>query len=184
MTRLKLILKNETHYDNRSLKRLFIAGIKRNGLKLQLNKYYAEIKYSRGSISGRATLAGNFCSGNWMLLRLPRDLIQTRLLSYVLDHEFGHNLGLRHREMKNMTSDHEDWAAAYPLKITILKEKPHENRIEKRHKSIEKRLKSWMTKLKRAQTAIKKLTAQQRRMEKVRISARTFPITTMKEEQK
>lgn len=172
---MKLILRNETRYDTRSLRKLFLAGIKRNGLKIpgfaRYNEYVALVQYSAraGIVSGQATVGGPQHIGSWMLLRLPRNpsTASTRLISYVMDHEFGHNLGLRHRAMKRTWRDHEDWAAAYPLKFAPLKEKPHEDPKEKRRASIEKRLKSWATKLKRAQTAIKKLTAQQRRYDKI-----------------
>jgi hypothetical protein len=162
---MKLYLKNATRYDTRTLRRLILAALKKNGHAP--SRYICEVEYSRGGIQGWATIGHPEVQsvGTWMQLLLPRDeaTIKPEWLSYVLDHEIGHNLGLRHKVMRS-GEDYPAWTQDFVLtqQPVIASSRPPVDKAA----VVKAALKRWESKRKRAETAIRKYTATLRRLEK------------------
>lgn len=161
---MKLYLKNATRYDTRTLRRLILAALKKNGHAPQ--RYVCEVDYTNVfGVKGWASVGRPGFPGVWMQLLLPRNevAITPDRLSYVLDHEIGHNLGLRHREMRGREG-YPAWTQEFVLvqRPLVASSRPVVDRVA----LAKAALKRWESKRRRAESAIKKYETRLKRLEK------------------
>ena len=122
-------VKNKTNYDTRFLQSLFIKCDKHEGA----NPKYREVcvyKSKRNRVHGRAWIRSRYID-----MYLPDDAdIKSVVRVYI--HELGHNLGLRHKDMVDISLIDTAWITdiAIPLKKQKLI-KPKSNIIEVNNQS-------------------------------------------------
>lgn len=152
---MKLIIKNETDYSTRDLRKLVLRAIKAEAdfpKDWKWDRYVVRIAYSRrAGISGYGYYnSRNFClklpRPKMLVLRVnqqqyPYELSPESItrLAQVAIHEIGHNLGLRHAEMIDSSKIDVSWAAGLRVQLNM---KPAQARIpgqDKRRQNAEKR---------------------------------------------
>ena len=157
-----MIVKNETNYDTRYLRRLFIACEKHEGCRITNKKMrgrWVKIKKSRNRTSGYAWL-----NSTSIVMKLPPNA-KAIVVAQVYIHELGHNLGLRHNEMPPCDFVIDFWPdELIPLKKVKAIQK--RNIIEVRAEKAQKKLNEWTRKLNRAKTYVKKYQVKVRYYEK------------------
>ncbi len=175
MKRQKLMIKNETHWNTRDLRKLFLRCIKERGVYGKWWLYQLVISYSRsgGWIGGR----GRY-DFPWVRILLPGSThlggpIFSGLqeagsahivrLAQVMIHEIDHNLNLHHEDMCSSWTLDVPWAENEhyivswnkPTKKTKeAKDKP--TLQEKRAARAAIKLKEWESRQKRAAKLVKK----------------------------
>ena len=162
-------LTNETKWDTRNLRTLCLKVLKKMG-----GSRYTRIKIitsKGGKYGGLASLGAT-----WIKMRVPAiqhttlaqgndGKLQTQTVpsefnvikfTQILEHEIGHNQGLRHKEMSDWWNFNVDYVK--DLKVSPIKEKPKQevNLIEIRQQKAINKVKELQTKLKRTQTLLKK----------------------------
>ena len=163
---------NKTSWDAKSIKKLLTVALRRNekieGRLTQRNYLEVEIVYSRikhwlpdpnKSFSGYA-----YIGGKYMRLRIPKKIVDPRMLARIFDHELYHIRGFRHRQMQGVGGrflntnnlEVDKWALEYPIIAKEVKLKPKKDLQLKRYENVLKTLKMKMSKLKRLQNQIKK----------------------------
>ena len=166
---------NETNYSTRDLRKLFLAGLKHEGMD---SKYYKiVVKYRR---ENGAYGYGSY-NREWIQINLPK--IQTNFpknshnglvkqVARTFIHEICHNRGLKHKEMDYDAID-TSWSDGYVLRLK--EEKPveekdlqierfeHAKKMLNKHESRLKRQKhivnKWKQKVKYYEKAIEKKAA-------------------------
>lgn len=161
-------VKNETNYDTRYLRSLFIQCEKYifrtclvHGERKDRN---VTVKYKKGvRVAGYA-----WYRSNSIVMRLPRpestrygikneNHVNARSIARVYLHEVGHNIGLRHEKMGSIMNIDVSWC---PDELIVQKEKKmmraKKNVVEVRAEKAEKKLAEWTKKMDRAKTFVKK----------------------------
>ena len=141
---------NKTNYDTQFLRSLFIKCEKHEGTGGKGRE--VEVLNSRSKyVHGKAWLRSRFIT-----IYLPKNA-KAHSVAKVYIHEIGHNLGLHHKDMTNISNIEMDWLFDTPLPPKIIKaKKPKPNIVEVRAKHAQKKLDEWKKKLARAKTLVKK----------------------------
>lgn len=169
-------LVNKTNWDSSDLKKLCLAVIKKMGaegvtrsvsIETMTGRFTTQQKDSKNLYHGRASIHGgwivmkvpqpvrNICVGfanhGYAYEKRPETFCVERFVQ-VLEHEIGHNLGLRHGDMASLWKLPVGYVKDFvvnPKKIVV---KVKQNLIEKRKNHAEAMLKIATTRLKRART--------------------------------
>ena len=181
-------LENHTHWDGQAIKRL-VRRVAQDEFDAMPQPYTVTVKYKRRSWAGCGTLGrapyglSALQPARRMTLYLERDVIDSVQVAKTIAHEFGHNKGIRHRDMKNTRygwvdgwRDRYAWAAEFsigpaPAKpvmapVTVL---------ERKLAHVEARRKQAETRAKRAQTLLKKWARKQRYYESKLAALKSAP---------
>ena len=163
---------NKTNYNTRDLRKLFLAGLKREGMDPLY--YKIVVKYKRGGVFGYGSY-----DRKWIQINLPKEphdgLVKQVARTFV--HEICHNRGLEHKEM-----DYEaigaSWSDGYVLRLKEEKPKKkkdlqmerfehakkmfdkHESKFQRQKKIVNK----WKQKVKYYTKAIDKKAASRERV--------------------
>jgi len=121
MAKSPLKIKNKTRYSTRDLRRFFTAGLRALGAS-ELKTI--DVAYSRGArVHGRARYPSpDIWSSNsqglfiWMTLPARASFLKLLELAQVFEHEIGHTLGLRHREMQSWWTLGCPWAEGLTIR--------------------------------------------------------------------
>lgn len=150
---------NETNYDTRYLRVLFLQCEKRS---FEVYLKHSEPKYRRITVVYGRYRNGGLASinGTWIKMKLSRTLPpNARMVAAIYLHELGHNLGLRHQQMVPL-ANLEKYVTWIPdgeiVPVKPAKEKPAVDHNAIKLAQAEQKLKEWNRRLKRAQTAIAK----------------------------
>lgn len=149
---------NKTNYDTQSLRKLFIACEKHEGT----NHKYRDITIlnsKRGRIHGRAWLNSRYIEmylSKYIEMYLSKKA-NAHTIAQVYIHEVGHNTGLHHKDMIELSSIDVSWLTdgIIPQKKPA-PQKPKLNIIEVRANKAQAKLSEWTKKLNRAKTFVKK----------------------------
>lgn len=149
---------NETKYRGADLRKWFLAAHAEMGAPTQKTIY---VVYShRGMAWGCATY-----SGGWMKITLPGDPAEIGgkgRLAQLLEHEIGHNLGLKHGEMapgmfRGAARAPGSWEESLELpRLAEEKKATPEDRIAARAAHAEEMAARWEKKLKTAKRTLRK----------------------------
>ncbi len=178
-----MLLKNETTYDTRTLRRFFSAGLAAMGASRFTTVYVRWQKRFRGTrgVHGRAAI-----DGRWLIMFLPRPmparerarleakfgadhlglamylkqrLLDVNALALVFEHEVAHNLGLGHAEMTEAARYCQGptplWAHGFLPEHFSRPEKPKPSREDARAALVAKRHAKAVTDLARWQRKLK-----------------------------
>jgi len=142
-------VENHTIYNTRDLRKLFLAGLKHEGMDPK--NYKIVVKYRKGRTYGYA-----YYNRKWIQINLPKECYQLSIkqVARTLVHEICHNRGLRHREMDYKTID-TSWAEGYSIRFEKPKEKKRDIQLE-RFEHAKKMLDKYESKLKRQKNLVKK----------------------------
>ena len=150
-------IRNNTHWATRDLRRFVAKVAKREGMKtVRVTFVYNRQVYDR-------------CSGYaWYhtdrsVIRIPSERVDKRSLALVLAHEFGHNQGLKHKDMRGDSRyqwvgnwrERYAWAEELALEKSQPKRKPRKTANDKLAHAL-KMVAAWKTKAKRTETMLKK----------------------------
>jgi len=178
-----MIVKNQTHWQTRDLKRVFCETLRRNSkiegkLRMRMGRQisiFVEVVYSRRSYSGWAQYGGIA-----MHLRVLRDELNGAELACLFEHELEHIRGYRHRSMSRAwQSERFAWATnaeKFPFRRKEMKPvKPKADTQLKRYANVLKKVAEKERALKRLQRLLKKWRQKQRYYEKVLVAASKLP---------
>lgn len=147
---MTLKIKNETDYETRDLRKIFLECMKREGVqRCNLTVRYSRCDLVHGSAYYNSTRV------NMFLPKKNPNIIGT---AQVFIHELGHNRGLKHREMVELSKIDCSWIMGFKIDKKIpkdLKKIPKDLKKE-RHEHAKKKLKQLTSRLKLMQTLIKK----------------------------
>ncbi len=151
-------IKNYTHYVTSDLKSFIVRAIKeivKAGEDNRTKRLMAKIVYSRNREWGGEGYSGYaYYNGNFMLLRVPRQMTDKGRFAFVVMHEYDHVLGYKHRQMdRNYNTS---WVGEYEIRVQQpkAKEKPDVRLV--RYERTKKLLEKKESQLKRLQNSIKK----------------------------
>ncbi len=144
---------NNTNYDTRYLRSLFIKCEKHEGTNYKYRQVTIKSNSSTWRIGGYAW----YNSGS-IVIKLPKKEANIRRIAQVYIHEVGHNLGLHHKDMPFSNAIDVSWL---PLDVNAPfkkseAQKPKPNIIEVRATKAQKKLDEWTKKMSRAKTFVKK----------------------------
>jgi len=107
MAKSPLVIKNETRYSTRDLRRFFTAGLRHLGAQ---EGRTITVVYHRRGWQWAGTHA-SYWPGTHIKMTLPKIPAQLSLLDMarIFEHEVGHTLGLRHREMPSWSTLTPTW---------------------------------------------------------------------------
>lgn len=171
-------VKNETKYDTKYLRRLFLACEKHI---FQIYLVHGEKKYRQVTVKTHKTFwIGGYAWYNSIsiVIKLPppasirlghitrENTVSACRLAQVYLHEVGHNLGKKHKEMGHSSDINVDWwpDENVPLKQVI--EKPKPNLVEARANKAQKKLDEHLKKFNREKNLVKKYQQKVRYYEK------------------
>lgn len=165
---------NQTQYDTRYLRKLFIACEKKAGTNPKhrcVKVVYCKTGYIKGyawihSCSVVMKLPKRY-TGHRTLPKWLRDKPQyqeylkekplpSRKVAQVYLHEVDHNYGLHHIDMARSSSITIDFWPDESIPLKQIKEKPKVNIIEVRATKARRKLDEWRCKMNRAKTFVKK----------------------------
>lgn len=169
-------ISNSTHWRTDQIKALIYRVAQDELDGGQSKGLYVEVVYRKPNWNrcGLGTIRAL-----WMRLYLDRDNLDPVQLAHTIAHEFAHNRGMHHKDMKgSLRYDYVDgwreyygWAAAMPVEKKALKVKAKPDVQLTRYQRVIEAEKRWAAKLKRAQTALKKLASKRRYYERALTAA-------------
>ena len=166
MSRLLLVVHNDTNWNGRDLRRLLVAGLRSQGVIGQKAPWYRggriDVTYRRASYVG----GYGYYNSARLALKIPHAWKGERLtgdrltrVAQVLIHEVQHTLGFRHKDMAPWHRYPVKWARGIEVKWNEPRPKPAvsaamraQETVAKRAEHAEKMLKRAETRLKRAKT--------------------------------
>lgn len=175
-------INNKTKYDTRFLRKIFTACEKHIFATYLV---HGESKHRHVTIKthkkGTSTVGGYAWYNSWsVVITLPppistlygntkrENTINARRVAQVYLHEIGHNIGLKHKQMKPSTKINVDWLPDEIVPLKSEKIKPKIDIVEIRAKKTQAKLSEWQRKLKRAKTYVKKYQAKVKYYERKR----------------
>lgn len=155
-------VKNETNYDTRYLRKLFMDCERHEGTNPK-HRYVRVINKRGGGVAGCAWLNSYSVTMKLPTYQAPK----AASVAQVYIHEVGHNLGLRHKEMASYSSIDVSWLLDEDVPLKKIKPpKPRPNIVEIRTAKAQKKLDEHLKKLKREQNLVKKYRIKVRYYEK------------------
>lgn len=154
---MKLVINNQTHYRTCDLRPFFVRCAKQEGV----TEARVDVVYNRqvrGCVTGYA-----YANRTYSRIMLPSQGIDRVDLAMVIAHEFAHNKGVTHKQMKDdpyyrstpRTAEVYAWARELPIRKVEPKTKQRRGPTDKLAHA-QAMLRSWETKLKKTKTLHKK----------------------------
>jgi len=166
-----MLLRNETRYDGRVLRKLFAWACKRGGVYDRWSRYQLDVRYNRCTTSGPRGVGGcGSVGGAWVRITLPPQQTHAagRVVARVMLHEIGHNKRLRHSDMIPCARIDVDSLPAALWRVRHLPEPKSTPKdvVVTRYVRAQKHLAEWRRKAKLARTKIAKYQKAVRRYER------------------